>query len=129
MSCPAKTTIAQRKETFTVRGEDISTVSNVRIDARTGEEIFDMELDDVNMKRVYAQYARRRCHPTSMEITRLRRQYGLSRSCLSRMLGLGEDSLRRYENGALMTEDHAVLIAQCRDPQFVTRLLLQNEIR
>ena len=60
---------------------------------------------------------------TPEAIKDIRRYYGLSQQAFARILGIGEASIARYENGATPTKANANLIRAAAIPQFMADCL------
>ena len=56
---------------------------------------------------------------TAREIKDIRTRYGLSQQAFARVLGLGEASIVRYENGQKPTRANANLIRAAKNPSFM----------
>ncbi|MEF9875860.1 MAG: helix-turn-helix domain-containing protein [Gordonibacter sp.] len=56
---------------------------------------------------------------TSEDIKRIREKYGLTQQGFARVLGLGEASVVRYENGQTPSKANANLIRAADDPKFL----------
>ena len=59
-------------------------------------------------------------------IKRIRIHYGLSQQAFARILGIGEASIARYENGAKPTKANANLIRAAAIPQFMADCLQRD---
>lgn len=59
-------------------------------------------------------------------IKRIRNHYGLSQQAFARILGIGEASIARYENGAKPTKANANLIRAAAIPQFMADCLQRD---
>ncbi len=60
---------------------------------------------------------------TPDEIKRIRGRYGLSQQAFARLLGIGEASMVRYENGQKPTKANANLIRAANHPTFMAECL------
>lgn len=60
---------------------------------------------------------------TSQDIKRIREKYGLTQQGFARLLGLGEASVVRYENGQTPSKANANLIRAADDPRFLADCL------
>ncbi len=60
---------------------------------------------------------------TAQSIRDLRKRYGLSRHAFAQLLGIGEASLARYENGATPSKANANLIRAAAIPEFMRQCL------
>ena len=76
----------------------------------TGRTYTDNELDDKSLDQVYDQYRNRHGIPSKSEIKEIRELYGLSALAMSKILGLGDNQYRLYEDGAMPAESVGKLI-------------------
>lgn len=100
------TKIVEEMETYNVKGTNISLMSNKRICSCCGEEIFDKELDSITLFNAYEKYKKINGFLTSKEIIDLRKKYSISQKALSKLLGWGEKTITRYENGSIQDKTH-----------------------
>ena len=117
------------KEVYTVRREPIQVDAEVAFCETCGASIFDEERDSRNLKRAYDHY---RENHNLLEVDRirsLRESYGLSQRALSRLLGWGEVTVHRYENGAVQDKAHDTTLRLLEDPANMRRLLETNRGR
>ena len=56
---------------------------------------------------------------TAQDVKRIREKYGLTQQGFARLLGLGEASVVRYENGQKPSKANANLIRAANDPAFM----------
>lgn len=89
----------------------------------TGRVFSDNELDDRSLQMVYDQY--RYCHgiPSKEEIKKIREQYGLSALAMAKVLGLGDNQYRLYEEGSIPSESVGKLIALAKQKTNMMLLL------
>lgn len=113
-------------ETYIVRGEEISTNTNVAHCTRCKEQVFSEELDNKTLERVYSEFRQRRGILTPDQIRSIRKQYGLSQRALSRLLRLGEITIHRYESGSLPSDAHNELLLLIEEPANVKKILDQT---
>lgn len=117
-----ETRLIKRKEVFPVRSEDTKVQSTVRICRACGSDIYDRGLDSANLEAAYDAYRRKHGILAPSEICNLREKYGLSQRSLSALLGWGEVTIHRYENGSLPDEAHSRLLQLLGDPENMWRL-------
>lgn len=110
-------------ETLNVRGEQIQYEALALHCPECGSRISDSRIEEQNLKAVYAEYGRRHQIPLPNEIAMLRKRYGLSLREFSKFLGFGEQTVARYERGALPDESHAYALRQAQTPQGAASLL------
>ncbi|HET6385077.1 MAG TPA: type II toxin-antitoxin system MqsA family antitoxin [Armatimonadota bacterium] len=123
------THFVNQEETLTVRGEAITHIAPVRICDTCGESIYDEELDAPSLDEVYAIYRRRHNLIAPGEIAALRETYGLSQRGLSALLGLGEVTIHRYENGALPEEAYSHLLRLLKRPENMKEIFDERKDR
>ena len=105
-----ETKIIEKEETLSVKGKLITCTALVRVCAHCGEEIVDEDLDGVTLRRFYDAYRESEKLLTSADIRNIRSKYKLSQASFSKLLGFGEKTITRYENGAIQDVCHDNLI-------------------
>lgn len=95
--CTEQATTLFRKERYTYTSYYYRCVD-------TGRCFTDNELDDKSLEQVYCQYRKRHGIPSKEEIKEIREQYGLSALTMARILGLGDNQYRLYEEGVIPSE-------------------------
>lgn len=116
----------ERKQTLTIRGEDVVVDARIAVCRACGGEIGDFELDDVTFRAAYDIYRARHGLLRPEQIRGIRSKYGIGQKAFSRLLGWGEVTLARYESGALQAVSHNQTLRMAEDPSFVRRLLKEN---
>lgn len=111
------TKVVEQNETLKVKGQDITLKVKVRICEKCGEEIIDKELDNESLKAFYEEYKKINNLLTTAEIKEIRNQWGLSQSQFALLLGMGEKTITRYENGNIQDETHDNLIRLARETE------------
>jgi putative zinc finger/helix-turn-helix YgiT family protein len=119
-------TLEVEKEVFNVRGEPIEIEAEVTICPNCGTEIFDEERDSRNLEIAYSHYREKHNLLLPVEIRIIREKYGLSQRALSRLLGWGEITIHRYENGAIQDNAHDKLLRLIEEPQNMHKLFEAN---
>jgi len=119
-------TLAVEKEIYNVRGEPIEIEAEVAICQKCGEKIFDEERDSRNLEKAYSQYRENHNLLSPDEIRKIREKYGLSQRALSRLLGWGEITIHRYENGAVQDNVHNSLLHFMEEPETMQKFLEAN---
>lgn len=124
-----KTRIVEREEEFPVKGEPVTVLASVRICADCGEDLSDKELDSATLQAAYDVYRQRHNIISPDEIAGLRQQYGLSQRGLGALLGWGEITIHRYENGSLPDKAHNDMLRLLGEPKNITRIFAENSHR
>lgn len=119
-------TLGVEKEVYNVRGEPIEIEAEVVICQKCGKKIFDEERDSRNLEKAYSLYRENHNLLSPDEIRTIREKYGLSQRALSRLMGWGEITVHRYENGAVQDNAHNNLLRLIEDPQNMQKLLEAN---
>lgn len=132
MYCPkcetdVETVVKEVQETYPVKGEDIVIVAKVRFCKDCGEDIWDDELDSQNLLNAFAAYRKKHGLMQPGEIRAIREKYGLSQVAFARVLGLGDKTITRYENGSIadMAQNNLILLVQ--QPSNFKKLLEMNK--
>lgn len=118
--------LEMRKQVFNVRGEPIEIEGEVAICQKCGSRIFDAELDSLTLERAYGIYREKHKLLSPDEIRITREKYGLSQRALSRLLGWGEITIHRYENGAIQDKVHDTTLRLIADPQNMRKVFEAN---
>jgi len=108
--------IIEKQETYPVKGLDIKVRAHVCTCAVCHEEVWDPDMDDDNLRTAYNEYRKIKGLLTPEEIRAIRQRYGVSQTTFAKVLGLGEKTIARYENGSLQDEAQNNLILLASDP-------------
>jgi putative zinc finger/helix-turn-helix YgiT family protein len=117
--------IIKRKATYYIKGEPIEILETVRINLKDNEEIFDEELEDEKLEKIYNQYKEKHSLLMPKKIKEIREKYGVSQRAFSRILGWGEVTIHRYETGALQDRSHNDALVLLENPDNM-KILLEN---
>lgn len=115
--------VITKKESYNIRGDEITIDADIPVCKNCGAELFDIYLEDNNLRKAYSLYAKMHGLVTPEEIKKIRKKYGLNQELFARILGISRPTLARYENGSLPSEAVSNLIKQANDPQFFLSLL------
>lgn len=121
--------LIQREETHTYRGEAFIIRANASVCPHCGEEFLTEESHDSNLQTLQAMYRSGHSLLTPDEIRGIRAQYDLSAKSFAKVLGLGEISITRYENGSVQDEAQNNLIFLMKDPSAFSLLYEKNKHR
>lgn len=119
----------KRPDTLMVRGKPVSYEAIMLHCPECGVQISDGGVENENLKTAYAAYSREHQIPLPGDIAELRSRYGLSLREFSKFLGFGEQTIARYERGALPDEAHAYALRQARTAAGAQSLLETNRGR
>lgn len=119
--------IKTETETYPVKGEPVSISAQVSYCIDCGEQLFNSELDNENLKTAYRLYRARHKLLQPEEIKAIRDKYALSQVIFARILGLGEKTVTRYENGSLQDESQNNLLVLADDINNFELLLDKHE--
>jgi putative zinc finger/helix-turn-helix YgiT family protein len=117
--------IIKRKATYYIKDEPIEILETVRINLKDNEEIFDEELEDEKLEKIYNQYKEKHSLLMPKKIKEIREKYGVSQRAFSRILGWGEVTIHRYETGALQDRSHNDALVLLENPDNM-KILLEN---
>jgi putative zinc finger/helix-turn-helix YgiT family protein len=121
-----ETKIVEKEKVSKIRGEEITSLSKIKVCTICNEELFDKVLDEENIQRAYNQYREKLSILFPEEIKNIREQYGLSQKTFAKLLDIGEASIARYETGALPKKSLSNMIMLLKDPKNMKTLLEKN---
>lgn len=109
------------KETYKIRGENITIKALAKFDTETNKEVFDERLDNVAINQAFDIYRQRHNIISPKEIRDLRRQYGLSQRDFATLLGVSSEAIVIYETGSLPNNiNNAILLDLEKYPQNIS---------
>jgi len=121
-----KATLGVEKEIYNVRGEPVEIEAEVAICQKCRSKIFEEERDSQNLRKAYSRYRQKHNLLLPDEICSIREKYGLGQRALARLLGWGEITVHRYENGAIQDNAHDKLLRLIEDPQNMQKFFEAN---
>lgn len=93
--------IKQEVESYPVKNEKIEVSAQVTYCKHCGEQIWNEELDDNNLKEAYKIYRVKHGLLQPKDIKRIREKYQLTQTTFAKILGFGEKTIARYETGSI----------------------------
>ena len=124
--CTVEARIESRPEAHVVRETEIETVSEIAVCPLCGTDIGDSRLEDANIQRAYDVYRKTRGVIFPQQIKELRVKYGISQKSLGVLLGIGEASIVRYEDGSLPSNSNNMLLRSALNDSFIAEAFRQN---
>lgn len=121
------TSVITATETYPVKGEDITISATVRVCNCCHHKLWDEELDSQNLLTAFADYRKRHDLLVPEDIRRIREKYGLSQTAFAKVLGLGDKTVTRYENGSIADPAQNNLILLASQPSDFALLLERNK--
>ena len=123
-----ETRIVNKKEKYTIYGDDIFIDTQVLICTQCGQNLYDRELDSNTLTKAYKVYRKKHKLLSPNEIKAIREQYELSQREFSKVLSWGDKTIYRYENGSLQDKAHNSILVLLKDPENMLKYLQDNEI-
>lgn len=105
-----ETKIIEKETTYNIKGLDITLNEKIRVCTHCGEAVYDEKLLDEMNDAYYNEYRKQKNLLQPSEIASIRSSLGLSQSSFSKLLGFGDKTITRYENGAIQDDAHDNLI-------------------
>lgn len=132
MYCPncaaeVNTIVREVTEIYPVKGENIAVNARVRFCTCCGTDLWDDELDDQNILDAYAKYRQKHNLMQPADIRAMREKYHLSQTAFARVLGLGDKTITRYENGSIPDAAPNNLLDLVQQPSNFAALLEKNK--
>lgn len=123
---PVSAEILSTTETLQVKGESVQYDCMHLICPDCGAIIGDSRIESDNLKNAYAIYCKNHGLMSSDEIRSLRERYGLSVREFSRFLGLGEQTVARFESGSIPGKTSNSLLEMAKSTEGAEQLLERN---
>jgi putative zinc finger/helix-turn-helix YgiT family protein len=118
--------IREEKESYPVRNEQTEIMAKVTYCMHCGEQIWNEEFDENNLQVAYRIYRAKHGLLQPEEIKRIREKYTLSQTAFGRILGFGDKTITRYENGSIQDLAQNNLIELASFPDVFELLLNKN---
>ncbi|MBW9154324.1 type II TA system antitoxin MqsA family protein [Clostridium estertheticum] len=110
-NCNEKVNYSIRKNIIQeYKGQTVNVEENIATCDVCGKDIFVIEIENDNLKRLYAKYGELTGTITSEEVIKFREKYNLSQRDLVSLLGWGKMTINRYERGALPSKSHSDIL-------------------
>jgi putative zinc finger/helix-turn-helix YgiT family protein len=117
----------QAKEKVNVRGVNVSALVTHCICAECGEEIDVPEVGEENLRLAFDAYKEKVGLLSGEDIKKIREKYDISASALSSLMGLGEKTITRYENGAIQDAVYDTFFKLLKNQNVFSQLLELNK--
>lgn len=115
------------QETYPVKGEDITITARVCFCRSCGNDLWNEKLDEQNLLEAFDQYRKKHNLLKPADIRATREKYGLSQTAFARVLGFGDKTITRYENGSIADAAQNNLIMLVQQPSDFAQLLEKNK--
>lgn len=115
------------RENFEVRGENIPVEFSILRCPQCQTEFEDLDSNTDPYAMAYEEYRNRKGMIHPYQIKEFRQKYDLTQKELSNLLGFGEITLSRYENGALQDEAHDRLLKFIFEPSNLFSVMQEKE--
>lgn len=125
--CEVDARLERRTETLPVKGEPTSYDAEVAVCPCCGEAIGDSRVEEGNLRRAYSAYCAAHGLMAPDEVKELRNSYGLSLREFSKFLGFGEQTIARYESGAIPDDSHNTMLRLASTAEGAASLLSVRE--
>lgn len=89
---------------YKIRGIDVEAKINISYCKSCGEELFNPKLESANDVILFDEYKVKTDLMTSSQIKNIRDKYHITQVAFAKVLGLGEKTITRYENGTIQDE-------------------------
>lgn len=122
--CPhSNVEILVKNETYKVKGEAITIEAQVSLCTECGHEVFIPRYDDNNLKKAYAIYRKNHDLISPEAIVKLRHTYNLSQRAFATLIGCTQNTIVRYEKGAIPDITYSKMLKLMDNPENVKRML------
>lgn len=116
--------IVEIEKVYDVKGTSVKFLEKIAINEITGEEIFDELLEQENDLRIFNEYRKLKGLLLPEKIKEIRLDFGVTQMEFAKVLGLGDKTIARYENGSLqdMAQNNLIKAVE-QDPVYFLNLL------
>ena len=114
--------LVHERECIDVRGESIEVDAEYMHCIGCGTDFENTQGPD-SLAAAYREYRIKHHMSQPEEIKAWRKQYGLTQKELAKILGWGDVTLSRYENGALQDEAHEKILRLAMEPHNLLKLI------
>jgi putative zinc finger/helix-turn-helix YgiT family protein len=113
-----------KEETYNIKDKDSVTIkSKIAVCNNCGNELFNEEYEKENQKKAYDIFRENNNLLYSDEIYEIRKKYNLTQREISDLLGWGEITYHRYENGSLPDQAHNKQLLLLKNPRNVKNII------
>lgn len=119
--------IREENESYPVKNELTEVVAKVTYCKHCGEQIWNEELDVNNLQNAYKKYRIAHGLLQPEDIKRIREKYNLTQTTFAKILGFGDKTIARYENGSIQDTAQNNLMELADYPD-VFELLLKKSV-
>jgi len=109
----------ERTDAYKVRGKSIEVCLPVPICTKCQKTFSTTAVDQQAFEMVNAKYREQEKLLSPQQIIDIRKMYSLSQRSLAMLIGMGEISIHRYENGHLQDASNDALLRACKNPLFI----------
>ncbi|MCK8823593.1 type II TA system antitoxin MqsA family protein [Fuchsiella alkaliacetigena] len=119
--------IEVEQETFNIMDKEKVTIkAEIAKCSECKNSLFQEELEEKNQKKAFDLYRENNNLLFTEQIKEIRNQYGLTQKEMSKLLGWGEITYHRYENGCIPSQAHNNQLTLMKDPRNVKRTLKEG---
>lgn len=112
-------------DNFEVRDIEVEATINTYVCKNCGQETYVRENEIKNDIIIFDAYKKAKGLLTSVEIKSIREKYGLTQSQFARLIGVGEKTITRYENGSIQDIVYDNIIRLTEKPENFIELWLK----
>lgn len=120
--------VKKKKEAFKVKGEPIEMVNEVLFCKKCNSEMSNEEYDSRSLERAFVEYRKRHNILSPAEIKSIREKYKVSQKDFALILGFGEITITRYENGMIPDKPYSELIKMMEDKGNFLRAIRESKL-
>jgi putative zinc finger/helix-turn-helix YgiT family protein len=114
----------KKEETYNIKDKERVTIkSKIAVCNHCNNELFNEDYEEENQKKAYDIFRENNNLLYPDEIFEIRNKYNLTQREMSNLLGWGEITYHRYENGSLPDQAHNTQLILLREPSNAKRIL------
>ena len=105
---------------------EVNVEQNIGICSQCGERLYVVELESVNLDRLYSKYIELTGIVSPKDIIDFREKYNISQRELVAILGWGKLTINRYERGSIPTQSHSEILKLIINNESYFREMVEN---
>lgn len=115
--------IFEEKRKYNIKDCEYEILDNITVCKKCGEEVFNKDKDGMLLEKLNNRYRIEHDLLFPSDIRKLREMYSLTQREFSKLLGFGDATISRYENGAIQDKSVNDFIVFCKKPSNIRELL------
>lgn len=102
--------VKNEERVYKVKDIEVKVNNKISYCSVCGHEVYNRKLELENDIVIFDAYKKEKDMLTSVDIKAIRSKYNITQKALAKLLGFGDKTITRYENGSLQDETHDTML-------------------